>query len=222
MKITILDGGTTNPGDVSWDAITAIGDTEIYDNTPRDLVVQRGKNADALIMNRIVMTREIMESLPNLKYIGTLSTGYNTIDLNAASQLGITVCNVPLYCAPTVAQQAFALLLELCNHVSAHSDAVKENRWDESIKMSYTTHPIFELHGKTLGILGYGNIGKTVADLGRALGMKILVYSKNKKSLAEGDRFVTLDELFRESDVISIHCALNDETRNLVDKKLYD
>ena len=130
MKITILDGGTTNPGDVSWDAITAIGDTEIYDNTTKELVVLRGKDADALIMNRIVMTREIMESLPKLKYIGTLSTGYNTIDLNAAKALGITVCNVPLYCAPTVAQQAFALLLELCNHISAHSDAVKENRWE--------------------------------------------------------------------------------------------
>lgn len=220
MKIVILDGGTTNPGDISWAPIEALGEVTAYDSTPEELVVERAKDAEAVIMNRIVMSRNVMEQLPKLKYIGALATGFNTIDTVAAKEMGITVCNVPFYCVETVAQLAFALLLALCNRVETHSEVTRAGGWNESIRMSHTSHPIFELYGKTLGIVGYGNIGKTVANLGRALGMKVLVYSKNKKELPEGDRQVSLQELFRESDVVSLHCALNDETRGLVDMKL--
>ena len=220
MKIVILDGGTTNPGDISWEPIEKLGDVTAYDSTPEELVIERAKDADAIIMNRIVMSRSVMEQLPKLKYIGALATGFNTIDTIAAKEMGITVCNVPFYCVETVAQLAFALLLALCNRVETHSEVTRGGGWNESIKMSHTSHPIFELYGKTLGIVGYGNIGRTVANLGRALGMKILVYSRNKKELPAGDRQVSIEELFRESDVVSLHCALNDETRGLVDKKL--
>lgn len=220
MKIVILDGGTTNPGDISWEPIEKLGEVTAYDSTPEELVIERAKDAEAIIMNRIVMSRSVMEQLPKLKYIGALATGFNTIDTVAAKEMGITVCNVPFYCVETVAQLAFALLLALCNRVETHSEVTRGGGWNESIRMSHTSRPIFELYGKTLGIVGYGNIGKTVANLGRALGMKILVYSKNKKQLPDGDRQVSLQELFRDSDVISLHCALNDETRGLVDKKL--
>lgn len=220
MNITILDGGTTNPGDLSWAPIEALGSVTVYESSTAGQVVARAKDADAIIMNRIIMDRSTMQQLPKLKYIGTLSTGYNTIDIDCAAEMGITVCNVPFYCVETVAQLAFSLLLELCNNVFLHSQQVKSGNWDGSIKMSYTSHPIFELHGKTLGILGYGNIGRTVADIGRALGMKILVYSKNKKTLPQGDSFVSLDELFSNSDVVSLHCALNNETRGLVNLEL--
>ncbi len=220
MKIVILDGGTTNPGDISWEPIEKLGEVTAYDSTPAELVIERAKDAEAVIMNRIVMSREVMEQLPKLKYIGTLATGFNTIDTVAAKEMGITVCNVPFYCVETVAQLAFALLLALCNQVETHSAVTRAGGWEESIKMSYSTHPIFELVGKTLGIVGYGNIGRTVANLGRALGMKVLVYSRSKKELPEGDLQVDLPTLFAESDVVSLHCALNDETRGMVDRKL--
>ncbi|MDO4459938.1 MAG: D-2-hydroxyacid dehydrogenase [Clostridia bacterium] len=220
MNIVILDGKTTNPGDISWEPLETLGNLTIYDDTPAELVTERAKDADAVIINRIVMSRDVMKSLPKLKYIGLFATGYNAVDTDAATEFGITVCNVPFYCVETVAQQAFALLLELCNHVYAHSELIKRDCYQKSIAINYSSHPMFELFGKTLGIVGYGNIGRTVANLGRALGMKILVYSKNKKELPEGDEQVRLEELFERSDVVSLHCALNNETRELVNRDL--
>lgn len=216
MKIVILDGGTTNPGDISWEPLEKLGTLTCYDTTAREDIPARAYDADAVILNRINMDQEIMEQLPNLKYIGTLSTGYNTIDIKYAAQRGITVCNVPLYCAETVAQMTFALLLELCNHVSRHSLMVHEGKWNESI--SAGLREWFELRGKNLGIIGYGNIGRKVADIGRAFGMNILVHSRSHKELPAGDRFVSLEELAAQSDVISVHCPLTDETRGLIDK----
>lgn len=216
MKIVILDGGTTNPGDISWEPLEKLGSLTCYDTTAREDIPVRAYDADAVILNRINMDQEIMEQLPNLKYIGTLSTGYNTIDIKYAAQRGITVCNVPLYCAETVAQMTFALLLELCNHVSRHSLMVHEGKWNESI--SAGLREWFELRGKNLGIIGYGNIGRKVADIGRAFGMNILVHSRSHKELPAGDRFVSLEELAAQSDVISVHCPLTDETRGLIDK----
>ena len=220
LNIVVLDGGTTNPGDISWEPIDKLGKVTYWDDTPKDLVVERAKDADAIIMNRIQMTEDVMKNLPKLKYVGLFATGFNNVDTSYAKKTGVTVCNVPFYCVGTVAQQAFALLLELCNHVKDHSDAIKSDNYNESIVMSHSTHPMFELYGKTLGIVGYGNIGKTVAALGKALNMNILVYSKHEKKLADGEKQVSLEELFAQSDVISLHCALNDDTREMVNAKL--
>lgn len=219
MNIVILDGGTTNPGDISWEPLEKLGMITSYDTTPAELVQERAADADAVIMNRIVMSREVMKSLPKLRFIGALATGYNTIDVNAARELGICVCNVPSYCVETVAQMAFALLLTLCNHIKEHSDEVRKGNWNKSIEMSYSSHPIFELYGKTLGIVGFGNIGRTVAALGRSLGMKILVYNRTAREMPEGCRQAELEEVLKESDVLSLHCALTPDTAKLIDKK---
>ena len=220
MNIVILDGKTTNPGDITWEPLEALGSVTYYDNTPAELVTERAKNADAIIMNRIVMSREVMKSLPKLRYIGALATGYNTIDTKAATELGITVTNIPFYCVETVAQLAFSLILRLCGHVTELSDTVRSGGWDDAIEMSWKTLPIFELYGKTLGIVGFGNIGRTVAALGRALGMNILVFNRTPREMPEGYRRTNIEEVFSQSDVVSIHCALTDDTRGLVDRKL--
>jgi len=218
LNIVILDGGTTNPGDISWAPLEAIGHVTAYDNTPAELVIERAKDADAVIMNRIVMSRTVMDALPKLRFIGALATGFNTIDVVAAREKGITVCNVPLYCVETVAQQAFALLLELCNHTDAISRTTLGGGWNDGIRMSYTSHTLFELAGKTLGIFGFGNIGRTVANLGLALGMKVIVNSRTKKELPEGCTWVDFETLFRSADVVSLHCPLNDGTRGIVSR----
>ena len=189
MHIVILDGGSTNPGDVSWAPLRALGSVTVYDSTKPEEIVERAKDAEAVILNRNVISREIMQKLPKLRFIGLLATGYNTVDVKAAGELGITVCNVPLYCVETVAQQAFALLLELCNHTEKISAATRGGDWDKARTMSHSTHPLFELYGKTLGIVGFGHIGQTVAKL---------------------------DALFKNADVVSLHCPLTDETRGLV------
>ena len=216
MKIVILDGGTTNPGDVSWAPLAAIGEVTAYDSTPAELVIERAKDAAAVIMNRIVMSRAVMDALPKLRYIGALATGYNTIDVEAAREKGITVCNVPFYCVETVAQQTFALLLELCNHTGAISAATRAGGWNDAITMSHSSHAMFELYGKTLGIFGFGNIGQTVAKLGLALGMHVIVNSRTKRALPEGCTRVDFETLFRTADVVSLHCPLNDDTRGIV------
>jgi len=220
LEIVILDGGTTNPGDLSWAPLEAIGHVTAYDNTPAELVLERAKNADAVIMNRIVMSREVMSALPKLRFIGALATGFNTIDVKAAREMGITVCNVPFYCVETVAQQAFALLLELCNHIGDIGSTTLAGGWNEGIRMSYTSHALFELSGKTLGIFGFGNIGRTVAKLGLALGMRVIVNSRTKKELPEGCTWVDFDTLFSTSDVVSLHCPLNDGTRGIVSREV--
>ncbi len=220
LEIVILDGGTTNPGDLSWAPLEAIGHVTAYDNTPAELVIERAKNADAVIMNRIVMSREVMSALPKLRFIGALATGFNTIDVAAAREMGITVCNVPFYCVETVAQQAFALLLELCNHTGDIGSTTLGGGWNEGIRMSYTSHALFELSGKTLGIFGFGNIGRTVAKLGLALGMRVIVNSRTKKALPEGCTWVDFDTLFSTADVVSLHCPLNDGTRGIVSREV--
>ena len=219
MKICILDGGSTNPGDISWAPIEKHGETDVYYNTPAELVVERAKDADVIVMNRINLSREVINQLPKLKLVAALATGYNSIDLKATRERNIPVCNVPVYCIETVAQHAFSLLLALCNHVEHHSALVKDGKWNESIVHSSSVVPFFELYGKTLGIIGYGNIGKTMANLGRALGMNIIVYTRTKRESEDGVKFVSLNELMAESDVISLHCALNDGTRGLISRE---
>lgn len=219
-RIVILDGGTTNPGDISWGPLEALGEVCVYEETPASLTLSRAKDADALIVNRVVLDRDILGQLPRLRFIGTLATGYNTIDGTAARALGVTVCNVPFYCVETVAQHAFSLLLCLCGNVHRYSEMVRAGKWDEAVAMSHGSLPLFELTGKKLGILGYGNIGACVAKLGLALGMEVLLCSRTVKEAPAGCRWTGLKELFQESDVVSIHCPLTVETRGLIDRQL--
>ncbi len=220
MNITVLDGGTTNPGDISWEPLEVLGTLTVYDSTPAELVVSRGKGAEALILNRIALNRDILSKLPELRFVGMLATGYNAIDIKAAGELGITVCNVPDYCADTVAQQAISLLLCLCGNVHRYSETVRTGHWEEAVAMNHSAFPICELSGKTLGIVGYGSIGQKVAKIGCALGMKVLFYNRSKKAGQGNCSPVGLQELFEKSDVVSLHCPLTEETRGLVGKDL--
>lgn len=210
MKICVLDGATTNPGDISWKGLEALGDLTVYESTKSHQVLERAKGMDALIINRIVLGREEFSALPDLKYVGALATGYNTIDVNAAKELGIMVCNVPSYCSNTVAQMTFALLLALCNKVESHSSLVREGRWQESLTMG---QGFTELAGKTLGLLGCGGIGSVVGEIGKAMGMNVIVHARTPKQFPT----VSLEKLLAESDVLSVHCPLTDETRGLMD-----
>lgn len=220
MKIVILDGQTTNPGDISWAPIEALGETTVYQNTPPELVLERAKDAEALIINRVNLTREVLEQLPKLRLIGMLATGYNSVDALAAREYGIDLCNVPDYCADTVAQQALTLLLALCGSVHLHTELIQKGDWEQAVALNHTTHPLYELSGKTLGIVGFGAIGRRVAAIGQDLGMKILLYSRTEKAAPQGCSWVNLETLFRESDVVSLHCPLNEQTHHLVDERL--
>ena len=216
MDIVVLDGGTTNPGDLSWAPLEALGRVTVYDSTPADCVVKRARDAEALIVNRIVLNRAVLDALPKLRYIGTLATGYNTIDVRAAREKGVTVCNVPLYCVETVAQLTFALLLALCCRVEQLSAVTRSGGWNDAVEATHTTAPILELSGKTLGILGFGNIGRAVAQLGLALGMRVLVHSRTQRALPAGCTWCSFETLFETADVVSLHCPLTDETRGIV------
>ena len=220
MNIVVLDGGTTNPGDLSWGPLEQLGNLTVYDETPAHLVKERLKGAQAVILNRSGLGREEFSSLPELRYVGTLATGYNTIDTHAAGEFDITVCNVPHYCEYSVAQHALSLLLCLCGKVQRSSDLTRSGQWNTAVKESHRSLLPVELAGKKLGIFGYGNIGKKMADLGLALGMEILLYSRTQKDAGEGCRWVDMETLFRESDVVSLHCPLNGETRGLVGRRL--
>lgn len=216
MDIVVLDGGTTNPGDLSWAPLEALGRVTVYDSTPADCVVKRAQDAEALIVNRIVLNRAVLDALPKLRYIGTLATGYNTIDVRAAREKGVTVCNVPLYCVETVAQLTLALLLTLCCRVEHLSAVTRSGGWNDAVEATHTTAPILELSGKTLGILGFGNIGRAVAQLGLALGMRVLVHSRTQRALPAGCTWCGFETLFETADVVSLHCPLTDETRGIV------
>ena len=216
MDIVVLDGGTTNPGDLSWAPLEALGRVTVYDSTPADCVVKRAQDSEALIINRIVLNRAVLDALPKLRYIGTLATGYNTIDVRAAREKGVTVCNVPLYCVETVAQLTLALLLALCCRVEQLSAVTRSGGWNDAVEATHTTAPILELSGKTLGILGFGNIGRAVAQLGLALGMRVLVHSRTQRALPAGCTWCGFETLFETADVVSLHCPLTDETRGIV------
>lgn len=216
MNIVILDGKSTNPGDLSWAPLSSLGTVTVYDTSAPEEIVHRAKDADAVILCAVPMTAEIFRALPKLTFIGTLATGYNTIDLAAAKHHGVTVCNVPFYCVETVAQHCFALLLALCNHVAQLDGLLHRNSWNGAKNSSYRDYPLLELSGKKLGILGYGNIGAAVAKIGGAMGMEILAFSRSKKELPGNYRAATLDELLAESDVLSLHCPLTAETRGLL------
>lgn len=221
MKTVILDSFTSNPGDLSWDKFKSLGELTVYDYTPNDKIIERCKDADAIIDNKVVITREIIEQLPKLKYIGMLSTGFNVIDIAAAKEHGIIVSNVPTYSTSAVAQLTFALILETYNQVGLHSNAVHNGEWSSCRDFCFWKTPLIELSGKTIGIIGFGKIGNEVAKIADAFGMNILCNVPREKPLPSYSnfRFVSLDELARESDIVSLHCPLTPDTTGLINEE---
>ncbi|MFM2176161.1 MAG: hypothetical protein RL015_259 [Verrucomicrobiota bacterium] len=217
MKIVLLDAYTANPGDVSWSPLESIASCEIHPRTPLAETVSRCADAEIVITNKAVLNREIIEALPKLKYIGVTATGYNIVDVAAAKERGITVTNVPGYSSPAVAQLVFSLILELTNNVGHHAQTVREGRWVACPDFCYWDHPIIELSGRTLGIIGYGDIGSSVAKIAVAFGMKVLASKRDWKTPPpDGVTPASIDEVFQNSDVISLHCPLTDATKHLV------
>ena len=219
MKIVVLDGFTLNPGDLSWGALETLGEAVVYERTLRDEIVSRIADADAILTNKTPITAETLDRCPSVKYIGVLATGYNVVDITAAKERGIPVCNIPTYGTAAVGQFAIAMLLEICHHVAHHSEAVHTGRWSGSIDWCFWDYPLIELEGKTMGIIGLGRIGQRTGEIAKALGMHVVAYDayQNDAGRAIGS-YVDLDTLFAESDVISLHCPLFPETKGIVNK----
>jgi glycerate dehydrogenase len=218
MKITILDGYALNPGDQSWDGFRKLGDVRIFDRTMVDQVVERAAGATVVLTNKTPLPDYVIRQLPDLKYIGVLATGYNVVDVDAAKQRGIVVCNIPTYGTASVAQFVFALLLELCHNVKLHADAVRAGEWSRSADWSFWTTPLMELSGKTMGIVGFGRIGRQVGRIADAMGMRVLACDTYQVDapLHIGFRWGSLEEVLRESDVVSLHSPLFPETRGMI------
>lgn len=219
MKLVILDAYAENPGDLSWDWLKDLVDEyDIYDITPPEKVLERSAGADILVTNKTVLTADILEKLPELKYISTLATGYNVIDTAYAREKGIAVSNIPAYSTDGVAQLVFAFILEPTNQVALHNESVKKGDWCKSEHFCYWKTPITEIAHKTLGIVGFGKIGSAVAQIANAFGMKVIAYSPNTRSYSGFGSvdFVSLDEVITQSDIISLHCPLTAETTDLV------
>ena len=216
MKIVVLDGYTLNPGDLSWEALEKLGDTTIHEYSAADEVVPNAQGADIIMPNKAVISREVIEQLPDLKYIGVQATGYNVIDLEAASKKNIVVTNIPTYGTPSVGQMVFAHLLNLTQRVAHHAETVKKERWTNCRDFCYWDFPLTELMGLTMGIVGYGRIGQRTGDIARAFGMKVLAHDEYIKPADFPDaEFVSIEDIFKRSDAISLHCPLTPETDKL-------
>ena len=219
-KIVILDGYTENPGDLSWAGMEAYGELTVYDRTPADQVVERIGDAEYVYTNKTPITRATIEACPNMKFIGVLATGYNIVDVAAAKEKGIPVCNVPTYGTMSVSQYSIALLLEVCHHIGHHSNSVHEGRWAECADFCYWDYPLIELEGKTLGIIGFGRIGQQEGRIAKVMGMNILANDPyQSESGKEIGTYVELDELLAKADVISLHCNLTPENEGMINKE---
>ena len=214
MKIVVLDGYCLNPGDLNWEGLKALGNLTVHDRTAASETAKRISGADAVFTNKTALTAEILRGAKSLRYIGVLATGYNIVDVAAARERGVTVTNIPTYGTASVAQHAFALLLELTQHVGLHEQAVRKGEWASSADWCFSKTPLIELSGKTLGIVGYGRIGRATAQIGRAFGMKILAADAIQNDPDADWRSV--EDLLRESDVVSLHCPLTPETNGLM------
>ena len=219
-KIVILEGYTENPGDLSWSGFEALGELTVYDRVPKEEIVARIADADIVYVNKLSITRAVIEACPNLKFVGVLATGYNCVDVAAAKEHGIVVCNIPTYGTAAVGQFAIALLLEICHHVGHHSEAVAAGRWETSPDWCFWDYPLIELADKTMGIIGFGRIGQATGNIAQAMGMKVLAYDSYQNPALESDtcKYVDLDELLRSSDVIALHCPLFPETEGIINK----
>ncbi|MBP6610543.1 MAG: D-2-hydroxyacid dehydrogenase [Paludibacter sp.] len=222
MKIVVLDGYTLNPGDLSWDGMKQFGDVVLHDRTDFDIenVIATIGDADVIFTNKTPLPKAVLSQVPTLKYIGVLATGYNVVDTVAAKELGITVTNIPTYGTAAVAQFTFALLLELCHHVGAHGDAVKAGDWTSCPDFCFWNYPLIELAGKNIGIIGYGRIGQEAGKIAQAFGLNVLAFDEyqNPALVTETCKYVTLDELLAQSDVISLHCPLFESTQGIINK----
>lgn len=219
MKIVIVDAYTLNPGDLSWDKISKLGDIQVYDRTEYAQLVERCLDADIVLTNKKAFSKATMEKLPKLKMLAVTATGYNIIDLDAAKERGIYVCNVPDYGTDSVAQHTFALILEFANQIGKHAASVANGEWESCADFSYTLTPIFELKGKSLGLVGFGSIGKRTAEIARVFGMNVSYHTPNKKDtdLAE---YKSLEAIFSESDFVSLHLPLKSDNKEFVNKDL--
>lgn len=217
MKIVILDGYASNPGDVRWDELAAFGELTVYERTARDEVVSRIKDAEIVFLNKTPVDASVFEQCKKLRMIGVLATGYNIVDIAAAKAHGVTVCNVPGYSTGAVAQMTFALLLEMTQHVGEHSQAVHAGQWQSCPDFCFWNAPLTELAGKTLGIVGYGAIGQAVGRIAQAFGMQLLVTARHEKPVPEGAAFVTLEELLTRADVVTLHCPQTAENLHMID-----
>jgi glycerate dehydrogenase len=218
MKVVILDGYTVNPGDLSWNEIAALGELDVYDRTPPEKTIERATGAEGVFTNKVLFDRSTINSLPKLKFIGVLATGYNVVDLQAATDAGILVTNIPAYSTSSVAQMVFSHILHHVQNIPVHARSVQKGEWSECIDFSYHLTPQTELAGKTLGIIGFGQIGQAVAKVGLALGMKILFNNRSRKETPLEARQVDLDTLLGESDFISVNCPLTDENKGFINK----
>ena len=220
MKIVELDGYAANPGDLSWEPLQELGELTVYDRTPASLVVERAKDADIILINKVLITDEVLSQLPRLKYIGVLATGYNVVDVKAATKRGIVVTNIPAYSTESVAQMTFAHILNITNRIGHYARQSREGRWSSNPDFCYWDTQLWELSGKTIGIVGLGNIGMRVATIARYFGMDVFAYtSKNSADLPEGIQKTTLDGLFAVSDIVSLHCPLTADPRHLINRE---
>jgi glycerate dehydrogenase len=217
MKIVVLDGGTLNPGDLTWEGLEALGETKIYDRTPVDQVLERSRGAQVLLVNKVVIDRKLMDQLPELKFICVLATGYNVVDTQAAKEKGILVSNIPTYGTQSVAQMVMAHVLNLTQHVGYHADTVRAGRWSHSDEWCYWDFPMIELHGLTMGVVGFGRIGRNSAAVAKSFGMKILAYDEFVKDSGDPDvEMVDFRTLLKRSDVVTFHTPLTPETEGML------
>jgi glycerate dehydrogenase len=224
MKIVVLDGYTLNPGDLSWEALKTLAPAEIYDRTESDQIVPRARPAELVLTNKTPLSAETLRQLERLRYIGVLATGYNCVDVKTARELGVTVTNIPTYGTASVAQFTFALLLELCHHVQPHSDAARAGQWSQSMDWCFWLTPLVELAGKTMGVIGFGRIGRQVGQIAHAIGMRVMAAGSRRLNPPTYDEFswATPEELLARADVVSLHCPLLPETEGLINTSRLD
>lgn len=219
MNLVYLDGYTLNPGDLSWEALEKLGNLKIYDRTDASEVVSRSREAEIILTNKVSITGDMMAELPKLKHIAVTATGYNIIDLEAAKEHNVIVTHVKGYSSYSVAQHTFALLFALTNRVETHDRAVQNGKWEKCEDFTFRETPLVELYGKTLGLIGLGDIGEKVAEIGAALGMKVIAYRRNtEKTPPKNVEYARLEDVFSKSDVLSLHCPLTAETKEIVNK----
>jgi glycerate dehydrogenase len=220
MKIVVLDGHALNPGDLSWDEIRACGELSVHPRTPASDIITRAAGAEVLLTNKTPLDAATFAALPALRYVGVLATGYNVVDVRAARARGVVVSNAPGYGTDSVAQHAFALLLELASRTGHHAATVAAGRWASCPDYCYWDHPVLELSGRTMGIVGYGRIGRATARIAAAFGMNVIAHTPRPPASGDGVvRFTDVDTLFREADVVSLHCPLTPENTGLVDAR---
>jgi glycerate dehydrogenase len=220
VTIVVLDGFTLNPGDLSWQALQKLGECKIYERTPANEIVSRASHAEIVLTNKTPLSRETIASLPSLRYIGVLATGHNIVDSDAARERRIPVSNIPTYGTSSVAQMVFAHILNLTHHVAHHAGTVRAGRWTASADFCYWDLPLVELEGLTLGVVGFGRIGQAAARLAEAFGMEVVSHDRVESQVSvQGYQPVSLEDLFRQSDVVTLHCPLTPETEAMVNKE---